>query len=339
VHFLLRISGKLLNLRKKSIGLIILAFIILSATAAFLLEPGTFHNWFNAFYWVMTTMSTVGYGDFFAASIAGKVFTIFLYIFGIGLLSLVIGKIIDAMGEMQRRRGAGTLSFHGHNHVVLINWSRKTQAAVEEILCYDPKCRIVIIDESGRHPLEQLEQVHFISGDASSDEVLQNAGIGTARAAIVFGDTRIDEASLSDGKSLLIASSIERIAPQVHTTVEIMQEKNIQNFKHVQVNEFVLSHDAVSRLAVRSALQEGNSEVITQLLSRQHGDDIYEIPRSSAWRTYGEAFQALLQQGATLLSDRGDLGINRKLEQLIPADARLYVVADEETYLRIKKGL
>lgn len=231
------------------------------------------------------------------------------------------------------------MSFHGHNHVVLINWSRKTQAAVEEILCYDPKCRIVIIDESGRHPLEQLEQVHFISGDASSDEVLQNAGIGTARAAIVFGDTRIDEASLSDGKSLLIASSIERIAPQVHTTVEIMQEKNIQNFKHVQVNEFVLSHDAVSRLAVRSALQEGNSEVITQLLSRQHGDDIYEIPRSSAWRTYGEAFQALLQQGATLLSDRGDLGINRKLEQLIPADARLYVVADEETYLRIKKGL
>lgn len=339
MHFLLRISGKLLNLRKKSIGLIILAFIILSATAAFLLEPGTFHNWFNAFYWVMTTMSTVGYGDFFAASIAGKVFTIFLYIFGIGLLSLVIGKIIDAMGEMQRRRGAGTLSFHGHNHVVLINWSRKTQAAVEEILCYDPKCRIVIIDESGRHPLEQLEQVHFISGDASSDEVLQNAGIGNARAAIVFGDTRIDEASLSDGKSLLIASSIERIAPQVHTTVEIMQEKNIQNFKHVQVNEFVLSHDAVSRLAVRSALQEGNSEVITQLLSRQHGDDIYEIPRSSAWRTYGEAFQALLQQGATLLSDRGDLGINRKLEQLIPADARLYVIADEETYLRIKKGL
>lgn len=325
-----------MRLKKKSIGLIILAFVVISATIAFLLEPGTFSNWFNAFYWVMTTMSTVGYGDFFAATVAGKLFTMFLYVFGIGLLSLVIGKVIDAMGELQRRRGAGTLSFHGKDHVVLINWNRKTQAAVDEILCYTPDCRIVIIDESGQHPLQQLEHVHFISGDPSSDDILLKAGIEGAKAAIVFGDTRIDEASLTDGKTLLIASSIERIAPEVHTTVEIMQEKNIQNFRHVHVNEFVLSHDAISRLAVRSALQEGNSEVITQLLSREHGDDIYEIPRDAAWHTYGDAFQALLRRGATLLSDRGDLGINRKLDQPIPQDARLYIVSDEETYRQIK---
>ncbi|QQZ62401.1 ion transporter [Paenibacillus sonchi] len=336
MHFLLRLSGKLMRLKKKSIGLIILAFVLISATIAFLLEPGTFSNWFNAFYWVMTTMSTVGYGDFFAATVAGKLFTMFLYVFGIGLLSLVIGKIIDAMGELQRRRGAGTLSFHGKDHVVLINWNRKTQAAVDEILCYTPDCRIVIIDESGQHPLQQMEHVHFISGDPSSDDILLKAGIQGAKAAIVFGDTRIDEASLTDGKTLLIASSIERIAPQVHTTVEIMQEKNIQNFRHVHVNEFVLSHDAISRLAVRSALQEGNSEVITQLLSREHGDDIYEIPRDAAWHTYGDAFQALLRRGATLLSDRGDMGINRKLDQPIPQDARLYIVSDEETYRQIK---
>lgn len=325
-----------MRLRKRSIGIIILSFIVVSATIAFILEPDTYQNWFNAFYWVMTTMATVGYGDFFAKTVIGKLFTIFLYIFGIGLLSLVIGKIIDAMGELQRRRGAGTLSFHGKDHVVLINWNRKTQSAIDEILCYTPDCRIVIIDESGQHPLEQMEQVHFISGDASSDDILLKAKIQTARAAIVFGDTRIDEASLTDGKTLLIASSIERIAPQVHTTVEIMQEKNIQNFKHVHVNEFVLSHDAISRLAVRSALQEGNSEVITQLLSRQHGDDIYEIACDPAWHTYGDAFQALLLRGATLLSDRGDLGINRKLGHPIPRDARLYIISDEETYRQIK---
>lgn len=336
MHFFLKISTKMMRLRKRSIGLIILIFIVLSASIAYVLEPDTFHNWFNAFYWVMTTMATVGYGDYFAETVIGKIFTMFLYIFGIGLLSLVIGKIIDSIAGMQRRRGAGTLSFRGKDHVILINWSKKTQSAVDEVLCYSSKCHIVIIDESGRHPLEHMDQVHFISGDASSDEILLKANIHEARAAIIFGDTRIDEASLIDGKSLLIASSIERIAPQVHTTVEIMQEKNIQNFRHVQINEFVLSHDAISRLAVRSALQEGNSEVISQLLSRQHGDDIYEIPLNRAWKTYGEAFQDLLLLGATLLSDRNDLSINRKLGQPIPKDARLYIVSDEETYRRIK---
>ncbi|OAB43544.1 ion transporter [Paenibacillus antarcticus] len=336
MHFIIRISTKMMRLRKRVIGLIILIFIVMSATIVYLLEPNTFGNWFNAFYWVMTTMATVGYGDYFAKTDIGKLFTMFLYIFGIGLLSLVIGKVIDSIAEVQRRRGAGTLSFRGEDHVILINWSKKAQAAVDEILCYSSKSHIVIIDETGNHPLEHMDHVHFISGDPSSDEILLKANITGAKAAIVFGDTRIDEASLIDGKSLLIASSIERIAPQVHTTVEIMQEKNIQNFRHVQVNEFVLSHDAISRLAVRSALQEGNSEVITQLLSRQYGDDIYEIPLNRDWKTYGEAFQDLLRQGATLLSDRSDLSINRKLDQPIPEGARLYIVSDEETYKRIK---
>ncbi|MBE6070218.1 MAG: ion transporter [Clostridium lundense] len=335
MHFLLKITTRLMRLRKTSIGLIILLFVTLSATVAYGLEPATFGNWFNALYGVMTTMATVGYGDYFAETVQGKVFTMFLYIFGIGLLSLVIGKVIDSIGTLQRQRGAGALNFRGEDQIILINWSKKAHSAVEEILCYSPKCRIVIIDEMDRHPLESMHQVHFVSGDPASDEILMKAGIDKAKAAIIFADARIEEYSLIDGKSLLIASSIERLAPQVHTTVEIMQEKHIQNFRHVQVNEFVLSHDAISRLAVRSALQEGNSEVIRQLLSRQYGDDIYEIPVQHGWHTYGEAFEALLGQGATLLADRGDLGINRKLNQPIPPEARLYVVADDATYRRI----
>ncbi|AKG37909.1 ion transporter [Paenibacillus durus ATCC 35681] len=335
MHFLLKLSTIMTQVRKRTIGLSILLFVAFSATVAYVLEPDTFGNWFNSFYWVMTTMATVGYGDFFAKTAIGKIFTIFLYIFGIGLLSLVIGKVIDSIAEIGRQRRAGKLPFLGENHVILINWSKKAQAAVGEILSYTPDCQIIIIDESGQHPLEQMNQVHFISGDPSSDEILVKAGLPKARAAIIFGDVRIDEAALVDGKSLLIASSIERIAPDVHTTVEIMQEKNVQNFRHVQVNEFVLSHDAVSRLAVRAALQEGNPEVIAQLISRSHGDDIYEVPVDRSWKTYGDAFQGLLRQGATLIADRNDLGINRKLNESIPAEARLYIVSDEATYRKI----
>ncbi|MDO3409958.1 ion channel [Saccharibacillus sp. CPCC 101409] len=335
MHFFIRLSTRLMHLRKSHIGLIILGFVLFSATVAYAIEPATFGGWFNAFYWVLTTMATVGYGDYFATSPAGKVFTIFLYIFGIGLLSLVIGKVIDTIADVQRQRGAGTLAFEGKEHVIIVNWGKKAQSAVEEILNHAPKTQIVLIDESNRHPLEQLEQVHFISGDPASDAVLRKANIEACRAAIVFADERITEAALIDGKSLLVVSSIERLAPQVHTTVEITMENHVQNFRHAQVNEFILSHDAISRLAVRAALHEGSSDVITQLLKRENGSDIYEIPANAAWRTYGDAFRALLELGATLIADREDLGINRKLNAPIPAEARLYVVSDAETYRRI----
>lgn len=338
MHFFIRLSTKLMHLRKTTIGLIILAFVLLSATTAYLIEPATFANWFNAFYWVLTTMATVGYGDYFATSPAGKVFTIFLYIFGIGLLSLVIGKVIDSIAEVQRRRGAGALTFEGEGHVVIVNWGQKARTAIEEILEYAPKTSIVLIDEANRHPLEHLVQVHFVSGDPASDSVLRKASIATCRAAIIFADERIQESALIDGKSLLVVSSIERLAPQVHTTVEITMENHVQNFRHAQVNEFILSHDAISRLAVRAALHEGSSDVISQLLNRTNGSDVYEVAVDRSWKTYGEAFQALLAQGATLIADREDLGINRKLNTPIPAEARLYVVADAETQRRIVAG-
>ncbi len=335
---ILRLYLRAVKLRKTSLLILALSFIVGSATLAYALEPSTFGTWFNALYWVLTTMATVGYGDYYAKTAAGKTFTIFLYIFGIGLLSLIIGKIVDSVAAIHRQREAGKLMYQGSDHVIVINWSKKAHYAIGEILSYSSGAGVVLIDESDKHPLPDRHEVHFVSGDPSADEVLEQANLRGARAAIIFSDARIDEPALVDGKTLLIASSIERIAPDIHTTAEISQDKHIANFRHVKVNEFVLSHDAVSRLAVRSALQQGNSDIFNQLLSRQHGDDIYEIPVRPDWRTYGDAFQALLREGATLLSDRGDLTINRKLSVPIPKEARLFAVTDEATYRAISAG-
>ncbi|MBD2867516.1 potassium channel protein [Paenibacillus arenilitoris] len=331
----LKLTFKLLRLNHSLIVLLTLLLVLVSSTLAFLLEPDTFGSWFNALWWVMTTVATVGYGDYYPATVPGKVLAMLLYVFGIGLLSLLIGKIIDSLAELQRRREGGKLKFQGAGHVIVINWSKKAQLAVEELLASEAALAVVVVDDGAKHPFDH-PRVHFVSGDPSSAEALEQAGIHHARSAIIFADPRIDDSSLVDGKSLLIASSIERAAPAVHTTVEIVLEKHILNFRHVQVNDFILSHDAVSRLAVRSALKEGSADLFTQLLSRTYGEDVFEVPADPAWVTYGDAFRSLLGMGATLIADRTDMGINRKLESPIPSDARLFVITDGETITKIR---
>lgn len=331
VYLLRQLSLKLLKLSNRFLFVFSLVFVILSASIAYNLEPDTFESWFNALWWVMTTVVTVGYGDYFPVTVAGKIFAMFLYVFGIGLISLVIGKIIDAFVELKRRRESGRMSYLGKDHIILIGGSRKAKSAVAEILSTNPKQEIVLIAMAEKMPFEE-KGIHFVSGDPSSEDILMQAGVKQARSAIVFADENIDDASLVDGKSLLIATSLERIAPTIHTTVEILMEKHIKNFSHVKVNDFILSHEAVSRLAVRSALSEGNSEIYTQLISRQYGDDLFEVAVKPDWRTYRDAFEDLLKQGATLVADRNDLGINRRLDELIPSDARLYVICDKGTY-------
>lgn len=333
--FFIRMSQKLLKLNNRFLALFTIFFVLGSATIMYALEPETFGMWFNSLWYVMTTVTTVGYGDFFPKTVPGKLYAMLLYLFGIGLLSLAIGKIIDAFGTIKKRKEAGKLKYHGSGHVILIGWSRRALSAMEELLHADPALEVVVIDDLERAPVDR-ERVYFVSGDPSAEATLETAGLTRAKSAIVFSDQSIDNAALADGKSLLIASSLERLAPHIHTTVEIVLEQHIQNFRHVQVNEFVLSHEAVSRLAVRSALHAGSVSIFTQLLSSKVGEDVYEVGPRPEWKTYGDAFQGLLRLGATLIADRSDMTINRKLEQPLPAEARLFIICDGPTYERIR---
>jgi voltage-gated potassium channel len=207
--------------------------------------------------------------------------------------------------------------------------------AIEDIFSQQTAIDVVLIDTLEKLPLLH-ERLIYVQGDPTSDETLEQANVRQAKAAIIFADDRISDTSLIDGKSLLIVSTIERAAPHVYTTVEIMLEKHIDNFAHVQVNDFILSNETISRLAVRSALSIAMNNIISQLLSRKYGDEMFEITRKPHWRTYGDAFFELLNQGATLIADRNNLGINRMLDQIIPAEAVLYVICDISTYKKIQ---
>jgi len=56
----------------------------------------------DAIYFSITTLATVGYGDFYPHTAAGKIFTIFYILVGIGLLSGFIVLLAERSGLMKR---------------------------------------------------------------------------------------------------------------------------------------------------------------------------------------------------------------------------------------------
>lgn len=284
----------------------------------------------------MTTFATVGYGDYSPITLPGKLFTVLMYLIGIGLLGVVIGKIIDSFTIFRRKREEGKVAYTKENHIIIIGWGKKTESAVEEIINSNLFVEIVIIDTLPKSPIDlTIDRVHYIQGDSTEEETFEKANISKAKSVIIFSDDNIQDLSLRDAKTLTVAIIAERLAPKVHTTVEILIQKHISNFTHVKVDEFILSQETISRLAVRSAMYKGVSKVFSQLISRQHGEDLYKISKKEKWVTYQDAFKDLLEQGATLIADREQLDINRRLDETIPDDAELYVICNRETYHKI----
>lgn len=212
------------------------------------LEPDTFPSWFDSLWWVMTTMTTVGYGDFYPTSVAGRVFAMVLYIIGIGILGVVIGKIVDSFSTFKRLKGEGKLKFKGKNHIVIIGWSKKSEYAIKGILAKQ-SCEVVIIDDLEKEPFIH-DRVHFISGDAATKSVVDMANVQEAKSVIIFADDKIDNPLLADGKTMILAASVEQYAPNTKTIIEVQKEEHLRSFAHVKVDEFILSNEVVSNMAV-----------------------------------------------------------------------------------------
>jgi voltage-gated potassium channel len=200
----------------------------------------------------MTTILTVGYGDLSPSSTGGRLFTIvFLYLIGFALFTTLVGKGINFAVTNREKKERGEIMYERNNHIVIIDWSHKSRNAIREILRKNSKTEIVVIDTIER--LSEIDgNIHYVKGDASNQRVLQNANIQGARAVLIFADERIESQLLADGKSLMIATAIERLAPSVHTTVEIEREEHLDNFRHINIDKFILANKSIAKMAVES---------------------------------------------------------------------------------------
>ncbi len=98
------------NVMKKSkdalMAVCVLAFgyILISALVIYNVEPDTFDNFFDAFYWATVSLTTVGYGDIYPVSVLGRIITMISSIFGIAIVALPAGIITAGyMSEIEGR--------------------------------------------------------------------------------------------------------------------------------------------------------------------------------------------------------------------------------------------
>lgn len=91
-----------------TVGIVALAYIFMSAVVVFNVEPDSFNTFFDAVYWATISLTTVGYGDLYPVTTAGRVITMISSVFGIGIIALPSGIItagfMDAMEKEKKKK-------------------------------------------------------------------------------------------------------------------------------------------------------------------------------------------------------------------------------------------
>lgn len=81
------------------VGGFAIAYIFTTALIIFNVEPDTFETFFDALYWATVSLTTMGYGDIYAISTAGKIITMISSILGIAIVALPAGIITTGYME------------------------------------------------------------------------------------------------------------------------------------------------------------------------------------------------------------------------------------------------
>lgn len=78
-------------------------FIFLSSAGIYFFEneaqPDVFKSVFHSTWWSVVTLTTVGYGDVYPITVGGKIFTFFILLIGVGIVTIPAGLVATALSK------------------------------------------------------------------------------------------------------------------------------------------------------------------------------------------------------------------------------------------------
>ena len=150
-------------------------------------------SWFNSLYMTVITISTVGYGEVFPLSTAGRVWSVILILFGVTILGIIAGKFAEILTDIQVFRRYKMLKNikEMKNHIIVCGYGRMGRIVGESLIHSSQP--FVVIDRDEK-VIEELMQDHIpaIQGDATLDEFLEKANVKDARACVCTLETDAD---------------------------------------------------------------------------------------------------------------------------------------------------
>lgn len=196
----MRISGRVILNAKElpmgvqrgytiSRGLVICIFVCVllsSGTAGYMLIAGL--SFIDALYMTIITVSTVGFREVTDLDTAGKVFTIIIILGGLSIISYALVELaaffVDGgMRHIIRRRTMKKRIAELKDHIIVCGAGQTGASVLEQFKLAETDCVVIESDEERIRELNDSSLL-FINGDATNEDVLEEAGIARARGMV-----------------------------------------------------------------------------------------------------------------------------------------------------------
>ncbi len=227
----------------------------------------------------MTTLVTVGYGDYAPQTLIGRLSTIVLmFITAITLLTLIVSDYIEYRFYRRERILTGRWIYKMKDHIVIINTPKnggqqyfmRFASQIRAIPGYETIPIMLLTQQfpSGLpSELSDIGVVHY-HGAGFDTEALKAVHSGSARHIIVLAADEADP--YSDSLTFDIAHRLAELNLANHTIVESVSDENRERFKALGVRTIIRPVRTYPEIMVRSVVAPGSEKVLEDLFSYEH---------------------------------------------------------------------
>ena len=242
------------NLRGFASYLVLLALIIVVYSLLFHIimeREGQHHSWLTGFYWTLTVMSTLGFGDITFHSDLGRGFTLAVLLTGVIMLLIVLPfTFIQSfyapwLQAQLHSRAPRQVPVGMRGHVIFCQYDEIAQGLIP-FLKHEDVPYVVIEADPARAADLHLDEISVVAGSADANETYERV-----RAA----DARLVVANLGDATNTNITLTVREVAPDVEVVAVAEQFDSIDVLELAGATRVLaMKRDLGTQLASRVAV-------------------------------------------------------------------------------------
>ncbi|XP_021693191.1 calcium-activated potassium channel slowpoke isoform X44 [Aedes aegypti] len=265
-------------------------------------DPLEFNNpqqlsYWTCVYFLIVTMSTVGYGDVYCETVLGRTFLVFFLLVGLAMFASSIPEIIELVGsgskyggELKREQGkrhivvCGHITYESVSHFLkdFLHEDRE-DVDVEVVFLHRKPPDLELEGLFKRH----FTTVEFFQGTIMSPIDLQRVKVHEADACLVLANKYCQDPDAEDAANIMRVISIKNYSDDIRVIIQLMQYHNkayllnIPSWDWKQGDDVICLAELKLGFIAQSCLAPGFSTMMANLFAMR---SFKTSPDTQAWQ-------------------------------------------------------